>query len=46
LIAGRGSVARLAREKDLPALWVDDRGRLDATERIREHIIWTAHHDD
>jgi len=42
LIAGWNRIAQLSGEKELPALWVDDTGRLGASSAIRDSIIWTA----
>ncbi len=44
LIAGRHRIAELAHAKVLPALWVDESGRLEASEAIRDDIIWSASH--
>ncbi|MFN8080208.1 MAG: FAD:protein FMN transferase [Kineosporiaceae bacterium] len=44
LIAGRHRIAELAESKVLPALWVDETGRLEASEAIRDDIIWSASH--
>lgn len=42
LVAGRRHIAELATEKALPALWVDDSGRLAATPELHETIIWSC----
>jgi thiamine biosynthesis lipoprotein len=40
LIAGRRRIAELARQRRLPALWIDDRHRIAASALMQPHVIW------
>jgi len=42
LIAGRGRIAALARQRRLPALWIDDQHRTAASQQMQPYVIWEA----
>jgi thiamine biosynthesis lipoprotein len=42
LIAGRQDIAELAARRRLPALWVDENGRLGASAAMTPYVIWTV----
>jgi thiamine biosynthesis lipoprotein len=41
-LAGAADIARLARERDVAALWIDDAGTTRTSPEMAQHVLWSA----